>query len=87
MNKERLKELEKEASDKYYARRAVTNAIEYGRLVKEPCSVCGEQKVEAHHPDYSKPFEVVWVCKPHHAELDKKRRNDELLKRTGIILD
>ncbi len=39
----------------------------------EPCSVCGTtENVEKHHPDYSKPFEVVFLCRPHHRELHRK---------------
>lgn len=29
----------------------------------EPCRVCGEMKAEMHHEDYSKPREVVWLCR------------------------
>lgn len=86
MTKERLKELEREASDKSFCRRQVTSAIKAGRLIKEPC-FCGETKVEAHHADYKRPLDVIWACKKHHTELDRMRRNDELRKRTGIILD
>lgn len=34
-----------------------------------PCSVsrCNE-KGERHHPDHSKPLEVVYLCKKHHVE-------------------
>ncbi len=32
-----------------------------------PCVECGTTKrVEAHHPDYSKPSEVMWLCSQHH---------------------
>ena len=34
------------------------NAIALGKISKKPCEVCGEIKVEGHHSDYSKPFDV-----------------------------
>jgi len=45
-----------------------------GRLPKQPCKVCGEVKTQAHHEDYSKPLEVVWLCAACH-----KKRHQELL--------
>lgn len=48
------------------ARQAVKNAIRRGDLSVKPCEKCGEAKSEAHHPDYSKPLEVMWLCRPHH---------------------
>ena len=47
---------------------AVGNALRSGRLQKLPCLVCGEQKVEGHHPDYDQPLSVVWLCNKHHRE-------------------
>jgi len=43
------------------------NAIKGGKLVRQPCEVCGESKVHAHHEYYSKPLDVVWLCSKHHA--------------------
>jgi len=37
----------------------VHTAIKSGRLVRLPCFVCGDN-AEAHHPDYSRPLDVVW---------------------------
>lgn len=51
------------------ANTAVGNALRDGRLTKSPCKYCGEEKVEAHHPDYRKKLEVRWVCKPCHMSL------------------
>jgi len=48
--------------------------IRDGGLVKEPCEVCGELKVDAHHDDYEKPLEVRWLCRKHHAEHHKNER-------------
>jgi hypothetical protein len=28
--------------------------------------VCGATKTEAHHTDYSRPLDVVWLCKHCH---------------------
>ena len=56
------------------ARMAVTHAVEKGVLVREPCERCGADPindmglslVHAHHPDYSKPLDVVWLCSACH---------------------
>jgi len=37
-------------------------------LVPEPCEVCGD-KAERHHPDYTQPLLVKWLCRRHHAEV------------------
>jgi len=44
----------------------VSNAVRDGKLKKHPCWVCGNEKSEGHHPDYSQPLEVVWLCTRHH---------------------
>jgi hypothetical protein len=49
----------------------VRHAIKTGKLVRLPCFVCGSEKVEAHHPDYSAPLDVVWLCRQHHMEIHK----------------
>lgn len=47
----------------------VYKALKEGILKREQCVKCGKAKVEAHHNDYDKPLEVVWLCKTHHFEL------------------
>lgn len=61
---------------KHEARWAVHRAVESGRLIKLPCVVCGEVESEGHHEDYSKPLEVIWLCKTHHAEHHAKARGE-----------
>ncbi len=43
-------------------------------LEEKPCSVngCG-QPGERHHHDYSKPLDVVYLCKKHHMDLHNNR--------------
>ncbi len=54
------------------AHKAVSNAIRDGKLTPLPCQVCGIQEVEAHHPDYSRPLDVVWLCRHHHSQIHKE---------------
>jgi hypothetical protein len=65
--------------DRYRAQWAVGNALVGGHL-KRPrrCSVCHRVCLpDAHHEDYSKPLEILWVCRPCHYQLDKARRERE----------
>jgi hypothetical protein len=47
---------------------ALGNAVRSGAIKKQPCFVCG-QKAQAHHPDYDRPLDVVWLCAVHHAKV------------------
>ena len=57
------------------ARVAVHNATARGRLKKMPCVLCGDPKSEAHHDDYTKPLDVMWVCRKHHAVIHRAEAN------------
>ena len=55
------------------AQHAVSNAIRDGRMIKPGrCQRCGKNgnssEIQAHHPDYSKPLEVEWLCRACHGE-------------------
>jgi hypothetical protein len=54
--------------DKFKARSAVSNALRDGYLQRQPCEKCGNEKSQAHHPDYSRPLDVEWLCFRHHRE-------------------
>jgi superfamily II helicase len=67
-----LKSWAKKNKHKTMAHLKVKRAIEKGLLSKKPCEVCGNQIAEAHHRDYSKPLNVQWLCRQHHAEIHRK---------------
>ncbi len=48
------------------ARDLVATAKVTGKLTAKPCEICGSSKVHAHHSDYRKPYDVTWLCVPHH---------------------
>jgi len=35
-------------------------------LGRKPCQVCGEVRTDRHHPDISKPLEIIHLCRLHH---------------------
>lgn len=52
-----------------HARNLCRKRIAAGILIKQPCEVCNTDiNIEAHHDDYSKPFEIRWLCRYHHYE-------------------
>lgn len=66
--KVRITEFEREkASGK------VQTAIRKGLLIRQPCERCGStERIHAHHDDYSKPLDVMWLCPLHHRQRHKE---------------
>ena len=48
-------------------------ALRLGSLKRGKCW-CGSLRVEAHHPDYTKPLDVEWVCRKHHRAIHAEQR-------------
>ena len=48
----------------------VGNALRDGKLMRWPVCALPEcaKKPQAHHPDYSRPLDVVWLCPEHHSQ-------------------
>lgn len=45
--------------------------VRVGNVERLPCEVCGDPKSEGHHEDYSRPLDVRWLCRRHHAEVHR----------------
>lgn|SRR3990167_4312929 len=58
--------------DRYKAVQKLDNAVRDGRIKRKKCKLCGSKIVQGHHPDYSKPFDVIWLCPEHHREIHKQ---------------
>ena len=64
----------KKYPEKAFAHDVFAAAIRAGKIKRNPCEKCGSTKSEGHHEDYSKPLDVVWLCKKHHREHEKSCR-------------
>jgi len=68
--------------DQRRANRKVRNAIDRGELVRPmTCSINDDTclgRIEAHHENYDKPLDVIWLCKSHH--IRHHRTNQEVPK-------
>lgn len=68
-------DLKRYSSEEGKVRMAAKNAVKYavktGKLIKQPCWICGETMSEAHHSSYAKDMRlaVTWLCKTHHNEI------------------
>lgn len=73
--KKRLAEIKKAWIERNPAKRKAHNilsaALRDGKIKKKRCEVCGKY-AQAHHPDYSKPLEIVWLCPKHHKQIHWK---------------
>lgn len=65
--------------EKRKAQDTLRRAVRKGAILKRPCEKCGSEQSVGHHPDYSKPLAVIWLCKVHHREVhytvDKTEQN------------
>jgi hypothetical protein len=54
------------------AHNAVHRALQRGTLIKaSTCAFCGgDGYLEAAHTDYTRPLDVLWVCRPCHRQWD-----------------
>jgi len=62
------------------ARAAVSTAVKSGRMVKpDVCTVDGceeTQDIAGHHPDYSRPLYVIWLCRQCHEDAHTAEREE-----------
>lgn len=48
----------------------VARAYQTGQITRQQCVMPGcTREGIAHHPDYTKPLAIVWLCRLHHARV------------------
>ncbi len=72
-----------------WAQNKVETELKRGRMVRpKTCSHCGEKKIfkdgrsgiQAHHCDYNKPLEIIWLCQKCHHNWHKNNKAIERKK-------
>ncbi len=94
---EYTREWRKKNWEKVLAQSKLKDHVDRGNIIRpNECSVCksSDYRIEAHHNDYSKPLEVVWLCQKCHMALHQRieeersrreRLNKETLKSDAIV--
>ena len=65
--------------------RLVKSGMKANRIERGNCSWPGCQKtsqanrIDAHHPDYDKPYQIVWLCSHHHKMIHKNPETIDLV--------
>lgn len=65
--------------DKLMARSLLNRAVKSCRIIRpKKCTKCGQSKlrITGHHPDYTKPLKVKWLCDYCHHQLHKKMKEN-----------
>jgi len=57
-----------------WSHNATRAALRRGLIERDVCQVCGDPQTDGHHPDHTKPLEVVWLCRRHHKAEHRKAK-------------
>jgi hypothetical protein len=73
-NPEKIKEANKKWKIEHEIEIKAERKAQYAIPIGEVCATCGKKAQERHHPDYTKPLDVVFLCKSCHKQFHVKRR-------------
>lgn len=68
--------------EKVLAHSAVKDHVDRGNIIKpSKCPICNssDHRIEAHHSDYSKPLEIVWMCQICHLAIHQRINEEKRL--------
>jgi hypothetical protein len=74
-NKLSKKSWKENNKEKVAANAAIFRALKDGAITRpEVCELCEEKCSHGHHPDYSRPLTVVWLCRKCHKKIHRSEK-------------
>jgi hypothetical protein len=65
---------------KIKARNDINNGITAGTIIRQFCEIQSCKIIgEAHHSDYNKPLDVMWLCKLHHEDIHHLKQKERII--------
>ncbi len=79
--KKRLYNWRKKNPEKIKVHAILRRALKKEEIFKSnKCEICGKnENIEAHHPDYSFPLQVLWVCRQCHVKIHRGKFNELIM--------
>lgn len=75
-----IKNLPEAERIKIDARAKLNFQVKRGLITKQPCEICDSTNVQAHHEDYTRPYDVHWLCVSCHSTF---HRQEHLFQKAG----
>lgn len=71
------------------AREKLVRAVRRGDLTRGACAMChgSEKPTDGHHFDYSRPLDVIWLCRKCHTLVDQMLGERLAGKRRRLFID
>ena len=70
-NRPKHKDLKENQRIKANCRSYINVYLKRGKITKKSCEYpgCNNKNTQAHHENYSKPLQVIWLCRKHHLQI------------------
>ena len=78
--RKRYCQLSPEERKKSNARAYANSEQRRGKISPVDCQRCGNPKAQKHHPDYSKPLKVIWLCRKCHNLIHREETTKQFLQ-------
>ena len=77
LNRKKYSQLSPDDKMKSCCRSQANAAQRRGKLLPENCQMCGADRAQKHHPDFTRPLDVVWLCRACSLIVRKRGQNKQ----------
>lgn len=80
-NRPEVGRLSKIEQKKIKTRDETKRLIRHKRIIKTPCVICQNEKIEIHHRNYDDPKDIVFLCRKHHLMIKEYYWFEEIINK------